>query len=168
MPLTLSDEHIRISLMTTKPANWPVVTVAEANAGIRAECAILKSDYKLGSTGTQKIGDLAVCEPSGSERNGARMFEGQQMTPFIYLDNTGKPATAENAVWDMLKDPETKIWVVESEGVDDNEDFAAGEMYDSYEVTTGAATKPQDRYAGYVKRTVPLTVKGEENLIFAA
>ena len=168
MPLTLADEHIRIIAFTTKPAAWPVVTPTEANAEDRLECLILKSDYKLGSTGSGQIPDQAVCEPSGSQRNGGPTYEGQQVTPFIYLDADGKPVAAENIAWDLFKVKDTELWILESEGALDSEQFAAGQMYDTYHVVTAPPTKPQDRYAGYVKRTVPLTVrKGYENLIFA-
>lgn len=168
MPLTLADEHIRIIAFTTKPTNWPIVTPAEANAEDRLECLILKSDYKLGATGNNKIPDLPVCQAAGSEVNGAPIYEGQQVTPFIYLDADGKPVTAENVAWDLFKESGSELWILESEGAADSEEFATGQMYDTYHVITADPTKPSDRYSGYVKRTVPLTVrKGHENLIFA-
>ena len=167
MPLTLADQGIRISVMTTKPAAFPVVTTAEATAGVRAECKILKSSYKLGSTGNKKIPDLAVCDPAGSEINGAPTYEGL-VTPFIYLDADGKPVVMENDVWDLFAAAGTELWILESEGAPDSAAFATGQRYDVYHVTTATPTKPDDRYAGYVKRNVALTIKkGEEGLVFA-
>lgn len=166
MPLTPADQRRRIVLLTAEPAGKTFVTVQEANAGIRAECKVL-ADAKLGSTGTSTLPDKSVCDPVNGETLGTPTFSGNQLTPFWFLDEAGLPIAAEEDVWEALNAPGTVLWAIDSQGPEYTEEFASKQRYDLYKIETSYPTKP-DSNEGYIKRVVPLMVRGAwENLAFA-
>ena len=89
---TLADGRIALVALTTKPANLSAPTPAEIAAGKHLECQIMKSDYKLGSTGSSTISEQEMCKKGDGNAPGPASFEGS-LTVFRYLDPaTGKPA----------------------------------------------------------------------------
>jgi hypothetical protein len=155
--LTLADGRTRLVALTTKPANPEAVTATEANAGVRLECRILKSDYRLSPTGSDTIPDTKLCAEGNAVAYGASNYEGS-VTPFRELTPAGLADPANDVAWEALKDKGTRLWLLESEGKKHTEDFVAGDPYDLYEVITDNPQKPGDR-GGYIKRVVPLGVQ---------
>lgn len=165
---TLADTRVAIAILTTKPKNIAAPTAAEINAGLRAESAILKSDYKLGSTGSSTIPEQELCKAGEGNAPGPASYEGS-MTPFLYRDADGKLSTEGSDVWEALSKEGATVWIVEREGPEHSKEFAADDLVDIYEVALGHPTKPDDRFSGYSKRTVALFVQdARENIKVAA
>lgn len=167
MPKTLADARTRLAILTTQPANLASPTVTELSAGIDASCKILKSDYRLSPTSSDTVADTELCSEGNAVTFGASNYEGS-VTPFWYLDSTGKSETTEDVVYQALKEKGTHLWFVEREGPRYDEPWAAGDAVEVYEVITDNPQKPSDR-AGYIKRVVPLGVqRGELSGVVAA
>ena len=168
MPAVLADGRRRVRLLTTRPNDPAAVTAAEAEAGIKAECRILKSDYALGATGSDTINDAVLCADGNAVTYGASNYSGS-MTPLRYFSADGSTIDVEgDTVFAALAEKGTTIYVLDSEGWHHETAFAAGQEYDLYEVVTDNPQKPSDR-GGYVKRVVPLGVQQAwENKTIAA
>lgn len=160
MPKTLADARTRLAILTTKPANILAPTLTELNAGIDASCRVLKSDYRLSPTASDTVADSELCSEGNAVTFGASNYEGS-VTPFWYLDEDGKSDTTDDIVYQALKEKGTELWFVEREGPRYDEDWAAGDAVEVYEVVTDNPQKPTDR-AGYIKRVVPLGVQRAE------
>ena len=132
---TLADGRIALWALTAKPQNMAAPSVSEINAGKKISCYIMKSDYALGAT--SYAGNLTV---------------------FRYLDEAGKPVSADDFVWDLIRKKGTTIWLVEREGPVESKPIAEGDIVSVYEVVLGTPTKPSDRFAGYIKRTAKLNI----------
>lgn len=166
MPKTLADGRIRFRILTVKPSNPNAVTATEANAGIVAECKVLKSDFRLSATGSDTVADTELCSEGNATAWGASNYEGM-MSPFRYLDESGDAVVLEDEVWEAVKEKGTQFYALTSEGKPHSTDFAAGDEYDLYEVITDNPQKPTDR-GGYIKRMVPLGVQNAwENKVIA-
>ena len=93
MPKTLADARTRLIILLTKPANPRSILLSELTAGIDASCKILKSDYRLSPTASDTVTDAELCAEGNAVTFGASNYEGS-ISPFIYLDDTGKSDTA--------------------------------------------------------------------------
>lgn len=157
MPKTLADARTRLAILTTKPTNPASIPVATLTSGIDASCRILKSDYRLSPVASDTVSDAELCSEGNAVTFGASNYEGS-ITPFWYLDETGKSDPTEDVVYQALKEKGTELWLVEREGPRYDEPWAAGDAIEVYEVVTDNPQKPSDR-AGYIKRVVPLGVQ---------
>lgn len=158
MPRTLADGRIKLTAMTVKPADPKAPTVAELTAGLDISCRILKSDYKLGATASDTLGDEAeLCASGNSVTFGASNYEGS-VTPFRYLTEDGAADAENDIAWEALKEKGTTLWLAEREGPLYDTEWAAGDVADVYEVITDSPQKPSSR-TGYIKRIVPLGVQ---------
>ena len=158
MPKPLADARTRLAILTTAPTGGVnAVTVTEATAGVDASCKVLKSDYRLSPVASDTVPDTELCSEGNAVTFGASNYEGS-LTPFWYLDEDGKSATAEDTVYQALKEKGTALWLVERTGPRYDAPFAAGDVVDVYEVITDNPQKPTD-LSGYIKRTVPLGVQ---------
>ena len=166
MPATLADGRLRLRALTTAPENPGAVTAAEADAGEKLECRILKSDFRLSPTNSDTVPDTVLCSEGNAVTFGASNYEGT-VTPLRYLDGTGAAEVDNDVAWELLKEKGTHLWLLLSEGKHHEEDFAATDEYELYEVITDEAQKPTDR-AGYVKRVVPLGVQDHRRGVVAA
>lgn len=166
MPAVLADGRRRVRLLTTRPNDPSAVTVTEAEAGIKAECRILKSDYSLGATGSETVNDSVLCAEGNATTYGASNYSGS-MTPIRYFTPEGTLDTEGDVVFEALREKGTTIYVLDSEGWHHEDAFEAGQEYDLYEVVTDNPQKPSDR-GGFVKRVVPLGVQQAwENRVIA-
>lgn len=157
MPKTLADARTRLTILTTRPANLRSITLTELAAGIDASCKILKSDYRLSPTASDTVPDTELCSEGNAVTFGASNYEGT-VTAFWYLDEDGKSDPTEDVVYQALKAKGTELWFVEREGPRYEQDHAAGDVYEAYEVVTDNPMKPSDR-GGFIKRTTPLGVQ---------
>lgn len=160
MPKTLADARTRLAILTIKPTDVKAISAATLEAAIDASCRILKSDYRLSPTASDTVPDTELCSEGNAVTYGASNYEGS-VTPFWYLDEDGKSDTAEDEVYQALKEKGTQLWFVEREGPRYDEPWAAGDAYEVYEVVTDNPQKPSDR-AGYIKRVIPLGVQHAE------
>lgn len=157
MPMVLADARMRVRVLTVAPTNPDAVTAAEANAGEKFECNILKSDFMLGATGEDTVADTVLCAEGNATTPGPTNYEGM-ISVIRFLTDAGLPVPAEDYVWDLTREKGSPLYFLTSEGPRHTEAFVAGQEYDLYSVVTGAPRKPSDR-GGYIKRSVPLFVQ---------
>ena len=157
MPAMLADGRLRLRLLSEKPADPRAVTAAEANAGEKLECRILKSDYRLSPTASDTVPDTLLCAEGNAVTFGASNYEGS-ITPVRMLDEDGLADPDNDVAWDAAKKKGPKLWLLESEGRAHEEDFETGDEYSLYEADTDNPQAPTDR-TGWIKRTVPLGVQ---------
>ena len=157
MPKTLADARTRLTILTTKPANPRSIPLSKLTAGIDASCKILKSDYRLSPTASDTVTDTELCAEGNAVTYGASNYEGS-ISPFIYLDDTGKSDIDEDVVYQALREKGTRVWLVEREGPRYDKAWAATDVVDVYEAITDNPQKPGDR-AGYIKRIIPLGIQ---------
>jgi hypothetical protein len=169
MPKTLADARIKLTALTTKPTAPAAMTAADlTGAGaVDIMCSINKADYKLGATGNSSVTEQEACKKGEGNAPGPATYEGS-VTPFWYLDADGKLIEADNAVWDLLKEEGATVYMFEREGKNAADAWLAGDEYEYYEVILGTAQPPSDRFAGYIKRTVPLFVQDHQHGVVAA
>lgn len=164
MPKTLADARIKLTALTTKPADVKAAKIAELTGigAVDLMCGINKADYKLGATGNGSVTEQEACKKGEGNAPGPATFEGS-LTPFLYLDADGKLTEGDNKVWGLLKAPGATLYLFEREGKDANAAWVAGDVYEYYEVVTGDAQPPSDRFSGYIKRTVPLFIQDHQS-----
>lgn len=163
---TLADGRIKVLLLVSAPADMKNPTVAELTGAnvIDASCSILKSDYRLSATNSERVSEAALCEEGAAEAWGRSNYEGN-LTSFRIFD-AAKPGTADaegDKVFQALKTKGVPIWVVEREtGKDWDVAIEAGDEVSIYEVEPDNPQKPGSQTEGYIKRIHPLTVKRAE------
>lgn len=159
MPKTLADARTRLTILITKPANLAQPKLTELNhaSAIDASCKVLKSDFRLSPTASDTVADTELCTDGNAVTFGSSNYEGT-VTPFWYLDATGKSVALEDTVYQALKVKGTTLWFVLREGPKYDAAWAVGDAVEVYEVVTDNPQKPSDR-AGYIKRVVPLGVQ---------
>lgn len=154
---TLADGRILLVALQTKPANLKAPTVAELAAGKKISCRVMKSDYALGAESDSQITEQEMCKKGEGNAPGPTSYAGS-LTVFRYFDDAGKAVVADDFAWDLLKEKGTELVLVEREGPLESKPFEEGDEVSLYEVITNTPTKPSDRFAGYTKRTVTLSV----------
>ena len=164
---TLADGRIALWALTTKPKDITKPTVSEINAGKKISCRIMKSDYALGADSDTEITEQEMCKAGEGKAPGPTSYAGN-ITVFRYLDEAGKPVTADDFVWDLIRKKGTTIWLVEREGPDETKSLEIGDIVSVYEVVLGTPTKPSDRFAGYIKRTAKLNIMDAAEDVAAA
>ena len=164
---TLADGRIALWALTTKPKDIAKPTVSEINAGKKISCRIMKSDYALGADSDTEITEQEMCKAGEGKAPGPTSYAGN-ITVFRYLDEQGKPVTADDFVWDLIKKKGSTIWLVEREGPDEAKSLEIGDIVSVYEVVLGTPTKPSDRFAGYIKRTAKLNIMDAAEDVAAA
>lgn len=158
MPFTLSDGNVKVTALTTKPADVAAVTTTELTAGTDIQDYVLKSDFRLSPIASDTVTDTPLGQAGTATSFGPSNYEGT-VTIFRDLDaSTGLPVTAGEDVWDLFKEKGTQLWLVLREGPSSDTAWASGQEYEIYEVLTDTPQHPTDR-AGYVKRTVTLGVQ---------
>lgn len=162
MGLSLADGRIKLSIMSVKPVNPLAPTVAELTAGIDAAMRILSSDFKLGPTPSDTVGE----KPIGAEGNRKVLttsnYEGN-ITPFRYFDATGKAETGTggeigDAVFQALKVKGSRVWIAKRfTSKKSTAAWAATDEVEVYEVVTDNAAAAEA--TGYIKMNTPLSVE---------
>ena len=157
MPKTLADGRILLTALTTPPANIAAITEAELASGKKISCRIMKSDYTLGPTGSDTVAETEMCKRGKGQAFGQSNYSGT-ITVFRYLDDKGVAVVEDDFAFEMFKEKGTQVTLVEREGPDEAKPWATSDEYSAYEVSNDDMQPPSDRFAGYIKRTVPLTV----------
>ena len=162
MPLSLADGRIKLSIMSTKPADPYAPTVAELTSGIDAAMRVLSSDFKLGPVASDTVDE----KPVGAEGNKKVLttsnFEAN-LTPFRYFDATGKAETGAggeigDAVFQALKVKGSRVWVAKRFTSKKSTDaWAASDEVEVYELVTDNAADAEA--TGYIKKHVPVSVE---------
>lgn len=165
--LTLADGRLRVSVLTTEPADLAAITATEMAAGIvDAYEHINKPDYRISATNSDTVPDQPLSHTGNATTFGNSNYEGT-MTVLRDLDAvTGLP-DEDDDLWTAAKTKGTRLWVVEREGPPAKQAWAASDAYVVWEVITDDPQKPQDR-AGYIKSVVPLGVQTRVEGVLAA
>ncbi len=169
MPKSLADGHVKIAVLTTKPANIFAPTVAELNAGINAACRILASDFTWSATDSDKVNEKAVCDVNNVNALGASNFSAA-MTIFRYFNaGTGVADPTEDSLFTATKVKGTSLWIYGREtGKLETVAWAAGdEIALGGEVLTDEIQNPANA-GGYIKRRVPLEPQSMRTNLAAA
>ena len=157
--LTLFDKHISVRVIAGDAesafADPEHPTATEVNAGIEASKMMAMSNFALGAAASESGTDPSVNgEPNAYF--GTSNYEGT-LTPFRYLDETGKPVSGEEGLWALISKKGKTVTIALREGPGWDSEAVAGQEVSIYEGTTDNA-QPGDR-TGYIKRTVPLAIK---------
>ena len=166
---TLADANVKLTSLVTKPVSVTAAKISEltATGAVDIMCGINKADYKLGATGNGSVTEQEACKKGEGNAPGPATYEGS-LTPFLYYDDEGKLNVADNPVWEVLKTSGATLHLFEREGKAATDPWVSGDAYEYYEVITGDAQPPSDRFSGYSKRTVPLFVQDHQSGTVAA
>ena len=159
MPRSLADGKIKVSIMSTKPADPYAPTLTELSAGIDAAPKILSSGFKLGAVASETETEKPLSVKGNVKVFTISNYEGE-LQPFREFDatNPGISDTVGDLVYQALKTKGTKLWIAKRfTGKDSVAPWAAMDEVSVYEVTTD---NPTDAEAtGYIKKVVPLSVE---------
>lgn len=156
MARVLADEHIKLTVLTTKPADVEAPTATELNAGIDASCLVFADDYTWTATNSERVGERAICEGSASESPGIGNYD-LGITAWRWYDpETGEIDATADELFAALKEKGTVVWVYERRsGKRYSEDWAAAdEIHLGGEVTTD--TPQATSNTGFIKYRIPL------------
>lgn len=162
MPKSLADGRIKLSIMSSKPADPLAPTVTELEAGIDAAMRILSSDFKLGPVASDTVDEKPIGQEGNSKVFTTSNYEGH-ITPFRYFDATGKAEVSGvggeigDAVFQAVKVKGTRLWIAKRfTSKKSTAAWAAEDEVEVYEVVTDNA---QDAEAtGYIKKLLDLSV----------
>ena len=159
-PKTLADGKIKLAFVPTlKDPTKPTVT--ELKAGTDLSCRVLKSDFRLSATDSEKIDDLAaLCDETNPVVFGAANYEGTvSVFRWYNASNPGTADTTGDVAFQALKNRGTVGFMVKREtGKKYDADWEAGDEVEVYEVLTDNPQAPSDT-GGYIRRTIPLGVQ---------
>ena len=172
MPKSLADGHIRVAVLTVKPANPAAPTVAELNGGIGGatgiSCNILASDFNFGPTASDRITEAALCDQGKTEALGLNGFQ-CAFTVFRYFDSVTKNAHAtEDALFQAVKVKGATLYIYARETAKISTDAwaASDEIVFGAEVVTDAPQRMDG--GGYIKRRIECVVNAGYQNIAAA
>lgn len=159
MPKTLAEGRTKLSFLAAKPTNPAAMTVAQANAGIDFSCAVLASDYRLSPTDSDRIdGMKALCDEGNVRAMGSSNYEAG-MSFFRFLTTGGASDTPNDTAFTTFTGKGVTGYFAERVGKKSTDPWAAGDLYDLYEVVADNPQKPQDQ-AGYIRFRQPFEVGG--------
>lgn len=167
-PRTFADENRKIALLvdpptiTVDPTTGVVsISVEDANGGIEASCRTTQADTRFASTGSARITDPAVCEPSTTESLGASAWEGAMGAfRFFDKDNPGQADPEGDAIHETLKVKGTQVFYIERHTNKSwSEDFSAGDEIRIFQFEVDDWVPATNQHEGYIKVTYPGTVK---------
>ncbi|MEW6894462.1 hypothetical protein V3M68_02855 [Trueperella pyogenes] len=156
MPKTLADGRILLTALKTKPKDIKKITATELKAGVKISCRVMKSGFELGPTGSATITETELCKVGEGQAFGLSSASGK-LTVFRYLDETGKASEDEDVAFELFKKKGTQLWLVRRDGPPEAKEWAEGDEYSAFEVTTDDPQFPAEN-TGYIKRVIPLAV----------
>lgn len=168
--MTIADARIRLDVLQVPvtATDLKALTVTDMADATKASCHIMKEAYQLGATGQATIPGNLMCKPGEGQAPGAITWAGNLVIP-RFLDDDGLPDATADEIYSLFKTPGTKLVLVEREGPAEDAEWAEGQEYSVYEVETLQPLPPSDRFAGYIRRTVPLAVStGHTDCVIAA
>lgn len=158
---TLADAKIRLTILTTPPADLKAITLAELNAGVEVSCQVAKNGTRFSATASDTMSDPAFCDEGNANTLGASNYEAT-IAPFWYLDQaTGKYEAADNPAYEAVKLKGTELTYVLREGPHYSVPWAAEDKYEAYVATSDNPARPSES-GGNIKRLVTLLVQRAE------
>lgn len=157
---SLADGKTKVVLLKSAPADIDALKVSDITGGTDISCAIRKSDFRHGPTGSNTVTEAPLCVKGDPEVFTESNY-GVTMTLFREFSNTTKQVDteADKAFQAFSKKGKTAWIVVRDQTMKDSkEDIAKGDEVSIYEVMCDDPQNPYDR-GGYIKKTIPLTVQ---------
>lgn len=159
MARLLAEQRERWVILDTKPEDPENPTVAELDAGIRAEC-FFTTNTRLSATGSATVNEASLCDSASAQTPSTRQWEGS-IEVFRDLDpDTGLPVSGGEAVYDALNAYGEKVWLTRLRGPLYTEPIAADQPQTTFEVVLDAAQDPSSR-EGSFKEVIPVFVHNE-------
>lgn len=171
IPKTFADLNRKLTLLTTPPVDMRAITAVEANAGLDITCRVTKENTRLSATASETVEDGAVCEPNGSSVPGQSNFEATLgIFRFFSEETPGASDPDGDELFQLAKVKGSPLYIMERHvNKAWSLDWADGDEYSVYHVTTDNWQRPSDQHVGYIKVTVPLFVTDAElNGVIAA
>lgn len=161
MSRTLADGNMKITLLTSAPADLAAITLTELNAGTDISCGV-KHPFSHGAAGSNTINEKAVCQ-KGNPQVFTDSTYTVSMTAFREFGEDGLPDSAKDVAFEAFREKGTVAWLVvrDQVGKASGVDWAAGDPYSAYEVMCDDPQNPTDE-GGYIKRVIPIAVQNAE------
>ena len=99
MPRVLADGHVKLTVLTTSPANPAQPTAAELNAAgaLDLSCKVLSDNFQFGPTDSDKVAEKALCDTGNANAIGAGNYQAGWTLWRYYLTAGGADPTADAA-----------------------------------------------------------------------
>lgn len=157
--MTLADARTKVTLISVLASHdIEALTLTQLTAGVDISCDLAKSGTRFSAAASDTVADARFCDEGNAQIPGASNYEASAVV-YWYLDAaTGKYTALDNAAYEAMREKGSRLILVLREGPKYDEPWAAGDVYDAYEVLTDNPQRPTDG-GGYVKRTIPLLVQ---------
>ena len=156
---TLADARTKVALITVLgEVDLDALTVAQLTAAQDISCDLAKAGTRFSPTASDSFSDAAFCDEGNPQSFGPSNYEASAVV-FWYLDpDTGQYVEADNTAYEALKTKGARTIVALREGPHYKQEWAAGDVYDAYEVTSDNPQRGTET-SGYIKRIIPLAVQ---------
>lgn len=154
MALTLADGRVKLTILTSAPADLAAITLTELAAGLNAGPWVNKPDFRMSPTDSDTVTDQPLSQAGNAKTFGNSNYDAR-MTTLRDLATTGLPEAAGDLVHKAVATKGTRVWLVRRTGPLETVDWADGDPYDVAEVITDEPQQPSD-LGGYVKNVIPL------------
>lgn len=156
----LADGRLKLTALTTKPANPAVPTVAELNAtgALDLSCKVLQEGFTFAATDSDKVAEKALCDVANSNALGASNFAAGLTLWREFATAGGFDPTAD-AAFDALKSKGTTLWLYGRlmDKLATTDWAAADEIFLGAEVVTDSPQRSEG--GGFIKYRIPLEVQ---------
>lgn len=154
----LADGKVKLSLLTTKPANPAAPTLTELNAGIDISCKVLSDNFDFGPTDSDKNNEKVLCSTGNSNSLGASNYQAGFTLLREFLVAGGFDATGD-AAFVALKSKGATVWLYARQ----TDKLATTDWAAAEEIFFGcAAISDNPQYvagSGGIKYKIPLEVQ---------
>lgn len=162
LPLqTFAELNRRLVAIVDPPAELQGLTATDLNAALDASCRALQEGTRFSATASDTVAEAAICQVTSTAVFGSSNYEAT-LTGFRFFseDTPGSADPTGDALFAAVKERGNRVLFVERHvNKAWDEDFAAGDEYSAFLVEADNWQRPSDQTTGYIKYTVPLTVK---------
>lgn len=151
---TLMDGRLKVTILTTKPADPLAPTLTELEAGIDATCDLAKAGTRFSATASDTIADARLCDEANTNALGASNYEAAMAVFWLLDPETGAYSAADNPTFEAIREKGATVWPVLREGPSAKEDWAVGDLGELWEFVSDNPQRPTET-SGYIKRIVP-------------
>ena len=106
---TLAEGHIKLSILTTKPANPGAPTAAELTAGIDASCKVTKDGFRWTLADSDTVDDAALCVSGKAVAPGGDNYD-LAIQIYRYWLEAGGGDPDDDDLYAAMKTKGTTLW----------------------------------------------------------
>lgn len=158
MPRALAEGRTRLDFLAALPADPESVTLTELAAAVALSPAVLASDYNLTPTDSDTVNEKSLVDEGNTVTFAASNYQAA-MTFFRYLTTAGASDPGQDVAWETFTGKGVAGYMIERVGPKATTAWAAGNVYNLYEVISDNPQQPQER-TGYIKFRQPFGVQG--------